>query len=178
MTCTSRHMPFYVSRKLQRHIWLGFLKMPTSAPYMQTGSQLCLKIFSLPSAYMAGLKSFSLKSVLVLLLVVGCVGFCWYKGREFSVGFLFGVALDIVGFICKQLIRMLFCPAKMSWSNVLIFHFSTWPSLASVMIFVFPLWICLLINLFTYYVIIIHLITQPSWAVENCVLHLLICLTV
>ena len=32
-------------------------------------------------------KSFSQKSVLVFLLVVGCVGFCQYQGREFSVGF-------------------------------------------------------------------------------------------
>ena len=30
--------------------------------------------------------TFSPKSVLVFLLVVGCVGFCWYQGRELSVG--------------------------------------------------------------------------------------------
>ena len=32
-------------------------------------------------------KIFSPKSVSVFLLVVGCVGFCWYKGWEFSVIF-------------------------------------------------------------------------------------------
>ena len=45
-------------------------------------------------------KKTSLKSVLVFLLIVGCVGFCWYQGREFSVGFAFvHILIGIMGFI-------------------------------------------------------------------------------
>ena len=42
------------------------------------------------------LKSISLKSVLVFLLVVGCVGFCQYKGWEFSWVLLFTFIMDIL----------------------------------------------------------------------------------
>ena len=37
--------------------------------------------------YLQYWKIFSPKSVLIFLLVVGCVGFCWYRGCEFSMGF-------------------------------------------------------------------------------------------
>ena len=46
------------------------------------------------------LKSSSLKSVSVFLLVVGCVGTFHYEGWEFSVGFLLCTVLNIVGFSC------------------------------------------------------------------------------
>ena len=35
----------------------------------------------------------------VFLLVVGCVEFCWYQGREFSVGFALYILLNTMGFI-------------------------------------------------------------------------------
>ena len=44
------------------------------------------------------LKTFSLMSISVLL-VVGCVGFCQYKGWEFSVGFSLYMMMGIMGFV-------------------------------------------------------------------------------
>ena len=44
--------------------------------------------------------TFSPKSVSVFLLVVGCVGFCQYQGRELSVGFaMYMLLLGTIGFI-------------------------------------------------------------------------------
>ena len=45
------------------------------------------------------LKTFSPKSVLVFLLVVGCVGFCQYQGWEFRVGFALYIIMGIMGFV-------------------------------------------------------------------------------
>ena len=46
------------------------------------------------------LKYFSPNSILIFLLVVGCVGFCWYKGWEFSVGFFtWHIMLSAMGLI-------------------------------------------------------------------------------
>ena len=75
------------------------------------------------------LKSFSPKFVSVFLLVVGCVGFCQYKGRKFSVGFL-AYCTDIVKhhcgidlFINSYKSNLFFHTAKVSWSNPLVFIF-------------------------------------------------------
>ena len=43
--------------------------------------------------------TFSPKSVSVFLLVVGCVGFCWYQEREFNVGFAFVMYYSVMEWI-------------------------------------------------------------------------------
>ena len=44
-------------------------------------------------------KSSSPKSVLVFLLIVGCVGFCQYQGWEFGVSFALYIRTGIMGFV-------------------------------------------------------------------------------
>ena len=68
-------------------------------------------------------KIFSPKSVLVFLLVVGCVRFCQYKGSEFSVGFSFAHVVKHYGDLLSWIV----------YNNV----FSTQPGCAGAMFLVF-----------------------------------------
>ena len=77
---------FWLCRKLQRHILLGSWKIPTYMPFTQNALPLCPRDIQLAQCFhgehLHYWISFSPKSVSVFLLVVGCVGFCQYQGRE------------------------------------------------------------------------------------------------
>ena len=87
---------------------------------------------------------------------------------NFSVGFFLCTYWG--SYVVSKLIRMFFWPSS---GDVFCFHFFHLVQLSQCNDLLFSI-----INLLSDHVRVIHFITQLSWAVENCVLHLLPCCTV
>ena len=105
--------------------------MPTSAPYTLKGYNYA-QGYSVSPLHL-GRASEVLNSLQANHIVVGCVGFLfvfWYRGRELKWEEVLHLIWDLFLFIhfYPMISHPFFCPAKVSWSNVLVlFSFSFLP---------------------------------------------------